>query len=175
MTWLCVTLGVAIGSALLPLISIEVFLLGLVTSHPGMSPWALGAVIAVGQISGKMLYFLAARGSLKLPNFLHRKRDPDAEVSPRRALWLAKTARVRGWLSRLRDRCHRHPQWMIGTHAVSSLVGIPPFMATTVLAGLADMSITAFVTTGVIGRFIRFTVLAASPALFAGWMHLHHH
>jgi len=31
-----------------------------------------GAVTAVGQIAGKLLYFYAARGSLHLPAFMHR-------------------------------------------------------------------------------------------------------
>ena len=38
------------------------------------------------------------------------------------------------------------------------------------LAGLAGMSTALFVATGAAGRFARFTVLAASPALVAGWL-----
>jgi membrane protein YqaA with SNARE-associated domain len=49
--------------------------------------------------------------------------------------------------------------------------GLPPFMFTTVLAGLAGMSTPLFVATGAIGRFARFTVLAASPAVMASWLH----
>jgi membrane protein YqaA with SNARE-associated domain len=45
-------------------------------------------------------------------------------------------------------------------------------MATSVLAGLANMRMSTFVTAGVLGRWIRFSLLAASPALFAGWPHL---
>jgi membrane protein YqaA with SNARE-associated domain len=172
LTWLAVTLGVAIGSALLPVISVEVFLVGLVTHRPEIPCWWLGAVIAVGQIAGKLPYFLAARGSLRLPKFLHRKERPVKErpLTPRRERWLAMTAWWRAALTRIRERCHRHPRWMFGTHAVSSVVGVPPFMATTVLAGLSQMRTPLFVTTGVLGRFLRFSLLAASPAML-----LHHH
>jgi membrane protein YqaA with SNARE-associated domain len=169
--WLCVTLGVAFGSALLPLVSVEVFVIGLVASQPGV-PWlAIGGVVAVGQIAGKLVYYLAARGSIKLPqrlhDFLHRERPPSA----RRDRWHLRTKYLRGKLDALRERCHRHPHWMVGTYGVSSVIGMPPFMATSVLAGLAKMSMSTFIGAGLAGRWIRFSVLAASPALFAGWLH----
>ncbi|WNV89774.1 hypothetical protein [Umezawaea sp. Da 62-37] len=163
-TWLCLTFGVAVGSAILPLVSIELFVLGLVTQQPTISCWWIGAAVASGQVLGKLVYFFAARGSLHLPAFLKRKEKPAKQSSPFRLKWKAR-------LEAVRDRCHRHPHWMFGTHALSSVVGLPPFMFTTVLAGLAGMSTALFVATGTIGRFARFTMLAASPALMAGWVH----
>ncbi|WP_415364060.1 hypothetical protein [Saccharothrix sp. BKS2] len=160
--WLCLTFGVAFGSSVLPLVSIELFVIGLVTQQPHISWWWIGLAVAVGQVLGKMLYFLAARGSLRLPAFFRREGRPERPLSPWRQRW-----RVR--LEWVRERCHRHPHWMFGTHAVSSVVGLPPFMFTTVLAGLAGMSSWLFVSTGVVGRFARFSVLAASPAALAGW------
>jgi membrane protein YqaA with SNARE-associated domain len=164
--WLAISMGIAFGSALLPLVSIEIFLIGLVTQEPDI-PWlALGAVIAVGQVAGKLIYYFAAKGSLHLPAFMHRKPGPP---TPRRVRWELRTKRLRAFVERLTERCHRHPHWMFGTYSVSSVVGMPPFMATSVLAGLARMNLTAFVSAGLIGRFVRFSVLAASPGLFAGW------
>jgi len=160
--WLCLTFGVAFGSSVLPLVSIELFVIGLVTQQPHISWWWIGLAVAVGQVLGKMLYFLAARGSLRLPAFFRREGRPERPLPPWRQRW-----RVR--LEWVRERCHRHPHWMFGTHAVSSVVGLPPFMFTTVLAGLAGMSSWLFVSTGVVGRFARFSVLAASPAALAGW------
>lgn len=165
LVWLSVTLGVAFGSALLPLISVELFLLGLVSQQPDI-PWlALGAVIAVGQVAGKLLYYFAARGSLRLPGFLHLR---DRPPTPRRDRWALRTKRMRAGLERLTERCHRHPRWMVGTYGVSSVLGLPPFMATTVLAGLVRMNLTAFLSAGLIGRFIRFSAMAAAPAAFTG-------
>ncbi|HEV2784191.1 MAG TPA: hypothetical protein VGX25_32805 [Actinophytocola sp.] len=167
--WLGVSLGVAFGSAVLPLISVEIFLVGLVTQEPGI-PWLLlGAVIAVGQVAGKLVHYYAARGSLRLPAFLHRTHKPDRAPSPRRERWAMRTKRIRAWVGALTERCHRHPHWMLGTYGVSSLVGLPPYMATTILAGLVRMNVTAFVSAGLIGRFIRFSLLAAAPAACAGW------
>ena len=59
---------------------------------------------------------------------------------------------------------------MVGTYGLSSVLGLPPFMATSVLAGMVRMSLSAFVGAGLVGRFIRFSAVAASPALFAGWI-----
>lgn len=170
LTWLFVTLGVAVGSALLPLISVEVFLIGLATQRPDI-PWlALGVVIAVGQVAGKLLYFYAGRGRLHLPAFLHRKHKEPRPLSARRIRWELRFKRMRGWLHAIRERCHRHPAWMNGTMGVSSVLGLPPFMATSVFAGFAGMPLGAFLTTSFVGRAIRFSVLAAFPALVAGWV-----
>jgi membrane protein YqaA with SNARE-associated domain len=169
LTLLLITMGVAFASALMPLVSIEVFVLGLTMRHPEV-PWAaIGAVVAVGQLAGKMPYFYAARGTLKLPAFLHRTPKPvDPDKPP--GWWTRFKTRWHPTLDRLRDRCHRHPKWMIGTTAVSAFVGIPPFMAITVLAGLAGLSLAWFVGTSVPGRFARYCVLAACPAILSGWM-----
>lgn len=171
--WFFLTLGVAFGSALIPVISIEVFVLGLMSSEPGAQWFLVGAAVAVGQIAGKLLYYLAARGSIKLPPFLHdrlhrRERPP----TRRRERWHLRTKWLRAKIEAVRERCHRHPKWMVGTYGISSVVGLPPFMATTVLAGLADMRMSTFVTAGLAGRFVRYSVLAACPALFASWLHI---
>lgn len=167
--WLCVTLGVAFGSALVPLVSIEVFVLALVTQEPGISWAALAAVVAVGQVGGKLFYYLAARGSIHLPAFLHRK--PKVKVlTARRQRWQSRTKRMRGWVDSLREKCERHPHWMAGTYTVSSVLGLPPYMAMTVLAGLVRMRLATFVWAGLAGRFARFSVLASSPALVGAWL-----
>jgi len=160
--WLLLSLGVAVGSALCPLISVELFLIGMIADghHPPIACWILGGVVAVGQVVGKLLYFFAARGHITLPKWLQPK------DKPRRATWLTMAwAKVTVWFNALRRRCERHPKLMIATTGVSSVVGLPPFMATTVLAGVARMSVLAFVVTTLAGRFIRFTALAASPHL----------
>ena len=40
-----------------------------------------------------------------------------------------------------------------------------------VLAGVVRMRLVTFLTTGFAGRWIRFSLIAASPAVFAGWLH----
>ena len=164
LAWLAITLGVALGSALFPLISVELFLVGMVAGghHPPIACWILGGVVAVGQVIGKLLYYFAARGSLRLPRFLM----PKPRSEPRPSTWWTRLgSRLAASFATLRAKCEKHPRVMIVTTSVSSVVGLPPFAATTVLAGVARMSLTAFVTTTLAGRFIRFTALAASPNL----------
>ncbi|MFS8102942.1 hypothetical protein LFM09_38025 [Lentzea alba] len=162
------TFGVALGSSLVPFISIEAFVLGLCTNWPSVSFWIIGLVVAVGQVLGKLLYFYAARGDIQLPKWLHRKKKEGAKPS-RFQRWFGPGTRIHRWYGWVHVKCKAHPNWMAGTHAVSSLVGLPPFMATSVLAGLAGMSTWLFVVTGMVGRFARFSFLAASPAMVMAW------
>jgi membrane protein YqaA with SNARE-associated domain len=165
--WLAITLGVALGSALFPLISVELFLVGMVAGghQPPIACWILGGVVAVGQVIGKLVYYYAARGTLRLPKLL----TPKPRTHPRPPTWWTRLgSRIAAAFATLRAKCEKHPSVMIVTTSISSVVGLPPFAATTVLAGVVRMSLAAFVTTTLAGRFIRFTALAASPNL------LHH-
>ncbi|SHF35232.1 membrane protein YqaA, SNARE-associated domain [Streptoalloteichus hindustanus] len=150
------TFGVAVLSALIPVISMEVYLVGVVLHAPELPWWLLGLVVAVGQIAGKLLYFYAGRGSLPLPRLLRRK------------------AAVRGrWaehLDRFREQCQRRPAWSVVLLLVSATASLPPFAATSVVAGVANIAPTTFVVTGLVGRFARFGALAAAPALYLDWM-----
>lgn len=164
---LAITLGVAVGSALIPMINVEIFLIAVATREAHL-PWqwlALGAVVAAGQMVGKLPYYYAGRGSLRLPEFLRPKPKQVKPMTPRRLRWKNRTKRWRGWVDGITEKCRRHPRWMIGTYGISAVTGVPPYMAIVVLAGLARMSLVSFLVTGLIGRCIRFTVLAASPDL----------
>lgn len=176
--WLFLAFGIALGVAVAPIFSVEVFVVSLASTTA--IPWILiGAAVATGQVAGKTVYYLGARGSIRLPaplhRHLHRQRQPSARWTRSRAKssrlrgW---TDRIRGWIDGLRERCSRHPYWLNGTYGVSALVGLPPFMAITVLAGLLRMRPSVFITTGLAGRFVRFSALAAAPALFTAWLPL---
>lgn len=168
MTWLLLSFGIAVSSALLPLVSIEVFVVTVASSQPGLHWAALAAVVAVGQVLGKVPYFLAARGSIHLPAFLHRDQK-ERPPSARRERWRLRTKRLHDALDAVRDRCHKHHRWMIGTYGVSSVMGMPPYMALVVLSGLAKMRMSLFIGMGLAGRFVRFALLASAPAAFIGW------
>jgi len=160
---------------------------GLALKHPH-TPWLLiGAVVAIGQFAGKLLYFYAGRGSIRLPAVLHRKvpvATVDGPAAPPptglRRYWHRLAVWVRSLWFWLRDKCHKHPYWMLGATVTSSVVGIPPFAATTVLAGLAGLSLHSFALAMIPGRFVRFSLLAASPLMIKHWhwhwlhvLHLH--
>jgi membrane protein YqaA with SNARE-associated domain len=174
--WLFVLLGIAIASSVLPVLSVEVFVVAFAAHHPHLPVVLFGAVAAIGQVTGKLLYFYAARGSLHLPAFMHRS------VHASQPLGVAPDSGIRHWWHRIRlawqwlhDRCHDHPKVLIAATACSALFGIPPFLATTVLAGLAGLSLGTFVAASLPARFVRFTLLAASPNLVLHWWPLIHH
>ncbi|MBB4682740.1 YqaA family protein [Amycolatopsis jiangsuensis] len=171
MGWLLVTLGVAFGSAIVPLVNAELFVLTLCASQQNPHWLWLGGAVAIGQIAGKLLYYLAARGSIRLPKFLHDRVHAERPLTPRRVRWQQRTKLIRSKVEALRERCQRHPHWMTTTYGISSVVGLPPFMATSVLAGVVRMRLATFLAAGLAGRWVRFSLLAAAPAVFTGWLH----
>lgn len=162
------TFGVALGSAIVPFISIEAWVVGLGTRWPGVPFWIVGLVVAVGQVLGKLVYFYAARGDIQLPKLLHRKEKVRTKPS-RLQRWFGEGTRVHRYYEWVHQKAKAHPNWAAGTHAVSALVGVPPFMASSIIAGLAGMSTTMFVVTGMVGRFARFSFLCASPGMVMAW------
>ena len=169
--WLFVLLGIAIASSVLPVLSVEVFVVAFAAHHPHLPVVLFGAVAAVGQVTGKLLYFYAARGSLHLPAFMHRSVHATQTLGSDRHWW----HRIRLAWQWLHDRCHEHPKVLIAATACSALLGVPPFLATTVLAGLAGLSLGTFVMASLPARFVRFTLLAAAPNLVLHWWPLIHH
>ncbi|MER7079447.1 membrane protein YqaA, SNARE-associated domain [Saccharopolyspora kobensis] len=150
--------GVSVASALLPLISVELFAIGLVLNGPEIPWWLLAVVIATGQIGGKLLHFYAARGVIRLPKFFRRKNTGE------------KGGRWREWLERFRANCQRRPVWTGAVLLVSATASLPPFAAVAVIAGWAKVPLSTFVITGFIGRFVRFGALAIAPGVIVAWL-----
>ncbi|WP_344678792.1 VTT domain-containing protein [Saccharopolyspora taberi] len=155
---LSTTFGVAVVSALMPLISVELFVIGLVLKSPDLPWWALALVIATGQIIGKMLYFYAARGVIRLPAFLRRRTERKSK-----GRWAA-------WIERFRATCRKRPLWTGGVLLVSATASLPPFAAIVFVAGWAKVPLSTFLVTGFIGRFLRFGLLAIAPGALVAWI-----
>lgn len=156
---LSTTFGVSVASALLPLISVELFAVGLVLKEPDIPWWVLALVIATGQIAGKLLHYYAARGVIRLPKFLRReKKERDSK------------GRWRTWLESFRENCRNRPVWAGAILLISALASLPPFAAVAIVAGWAQVPVSTFLITGFVGRFARFGALAAAPAAMAAWL-----
>ncbi|GAA4619218.1 VTT domain-containing protein [Saccharopolyspora hordei] len=154
---LSTTFGVSVASAVLPLISVELFAIGLVLTGPEIPWWLLALVIATGQIGGKLLHYSAARGVIRLPRLCQRKSEE-------------RTGRWRQWLERFRANCRQRPVWTGAVLLVSAVASLPPFAAVAVVAGWAEVPLSTFVVTGFIGRFVRFGALAIAPGAIIGWL-----
>ncbi|MGH3910302.1 MAG: VTT domain-containing protein, partial [Pseudonocardiaceae bacterium] len=149
-----------------PVVNAEIYLVGLVTQQPQLAWWLVGLTAAVGQLAGKLVFYYAGRGSLRLParlwsmhrlSRLRRTSDP-----ARRGRWSAR-------LDRLQETCRDRPVWTAGVLVTAAVVGLPPFAATSFVAGVARISLGMFVVTGLVGRFVRFSAIAVSPGLLSTW------
>ncbi|TDQ00491.1 hypothetical protein [Labedaea rhizosphaerae] len=159
--WLGITFGLAFLLAVFPFGSIELFVVGLVVREPEI-PWlALGVCTAAGQVLGKVVHYYAARGVVRLPAFTRADAKPQEKE---RTGWRARAA---DWMAMAMDRAQERPGWMFGVFSVSTVVGLPPFGATTVLAGVVKMRMPVFLAVALPGRCIRYCALAAAPPLVA--------
>lgn len=154
MDWLLLTSGTAFASAFVPVLNLELFLVGLLTQQPGLPWWGVALVAAVAQVAGKLVFYLAGRGALWLPGWLHRRHRERGR------------GRIAYWLRRFRVLCRRRPVWTAAVLFLSALVGLPPFAATSLLAGTGGVPLTVFLATSLTGRTIRFAAIAAAPKLF---------
>jgi membrane protein YqaA with SNARE-associated domain len=139
--WLT-TLGVAVASALIPVINIEIYLLGVAAVAPASMAVPLVLAATTGQMIGKTVMYFAGTGAVRLPG----KRLQTA---------------LQGMHTTLRDR----PRMGSALIFASASAGIPPFFIVSVAAGAARMSLPSFVVFGFLGRVVRFSVIVALPQL----------
>lgn len=161
MEWIGLTLGYSAVSALIPVFNIEVYLVGLVSQQPQLRWWLLGLAAAIGQLAGKTLFYFAGRGSLRLPHWLHRHTGSRGE-----GRWARRLQRMH---HRFHHTAQHRPVWTIVVLLASATVGLPPFAATALIAGLAKVPLSVFLATGLAGRFVRFSAIAVSPGLLSAW------
>jgi membrane protein YqaA with SNARE-associated domain len=155
--WIGLTLGYCVLSALVPLFNTELYLVGLAAAQPQLHWGLLGLTAAVGQMIGKVVFYYTGRGVLMLPARL--RRDPDQQ---RAGQWARQ-------LRRFQEFSQQRRIWTVGMLLASALIGLPPFAAASVLAGLARIRLVTFLVTGLAGRFVRFAAVAAFPSLLSTW------
>ncbi|RNL84746.1 VTT domain-containing protein [Halostreptopolyspora alba] len=147
-----------LASALLPVLNVELYLVGAATAISGEGAlFAMAVAAGFGQTAGKVGYYYVGRGALDIPWLRRRAEKPNR--------W---SERVSGW----RRRAEGSPWWTAGLVGVSSLTSVPPFMVICVLAGTVRMPFLAFVTVTFVTRTARFLLLVYAPgvamALLAG-------
>jgi membrane protein YqaA with SNARE-associated domain len=139
--WLT-TLGVAVASAVIPVINIELYLIGAAALAPPAMAVPLVLAATIGQMAGKVVMYFAGTGAVKLPG----KRLQTA---------------LEGMNNTLRNR----PRSGGALVFASAASGFPPFFIVTVAAGAARMNLAVFVVLGFLGRLIRFAACVALPHL----------
>jgi membrane protein YqaA with SNARE-associated domain len=139
--WLT-TLGVAVASAVIPVINIELYLLGAAALAPAAMAVPLVLAATIGQMVGKVVMYFAGTGALKLPG-----------------------KRMRAALEGMNATLRHRPRSGGALVFASAAAGVPPFFMVTVAAGAARMNLAAFVVLGFLGRLVRFAVIVALPHL----------
>ncbi|HEY2795776.1 MAG TPA: VTT domain-containing protein [Micromonosporaceae bacterium] len=137
-------LGYGVASAFVPLINAEAY--AIVAARQGSHAVVLLLALALGQTVGKLLLFESARrGSGWLTSRITRTRH----ASARTGRWVEPVQR---WLS-----CRRTG---LPTVFVSAVVGLPPLALVSLAAGAANLRRWEFAAACLLGRAIRFVLLA---------------
>ena len=140
-------LGYGVASAVIPVLNAEVYLVaaGAMVSRALRLP--LVAVFTVGTMIGKGAMYAGAS-----------------------ALAERATPTVRAHADRAAALLRRHPVAAWPIVCLSALVGLPPFYAITIAAGVVRLGLIPFVLVGGIGRFVRFMlIISAGGALTGLW------
>ncbi|AEG44025.1 hypothetical protein [Isoptericola variabilis] len=147
--------AVAAVSAMVPLVNIEVYL-GVVATQLGATDHvrllALAATAGAGQTLGKLCWYVLAARSMESRWVQHK-----LDVGTRRH-------RVDVWHARVVGR----PWLTAGVLALSSVVGMPPLMLLSVVAGSVRVPLGVFVPTVAVGRTVRFWAILAGVGSLAG-------
>jgi membrane protein YqaA with SNARE-associated domain len=143
-------LGVSFASALVPLINIEVYLIGLAAMTSAHHVWLLASLAAVGQMVGKLVWYYLGANALRW-GWVRKK---------------VETPKARAKLELWRRRTHDRP--LVGAALVfaSAASGFPPFAIVAVLAGQLRLNVVIFLAVGTAGRTLRFAAFLGG----AGWL-----
>ncbi len=141
--------GVAVASALFPLINIEAYIAGVGALVDTFGVWPISAVAAAGQAVGKVFWYEVGRSSMRW-RYIQDKID-----SPR---WREQYEKVKA-------RTDSRP-WL-GTMLlfVSATTGLPPLAIMAVLAGQLHFRRVWFFVTTLVGRTLRFAAVLGGVSL----------
>ena len=149
---LLTSVAVGVVSALVPLVNGETYVVGSQLSRlAGPAPVVMG--IAVGQTAGKVLLFLGVRRGQQFA-FVRRERSrlrdlPVGHVRQRfRAIGIALLVLV------------GRKRWGLPIVFLAAVTGLPPLYAVALLAGATRMRLIWFATAVLVGRVLRFVLVA---------------
>jgi len=137
------TFSFALAGGLVPFLNVEAYLLVVAVAVPRAEVLPLVVAAAAGQVAAKALLYGAGLGALR-PSIARRPRLEGA------------VARLAGAGTGAR-----------GIVFASALLGVPPFYAVSVAAGVVRLGLPGFLAIGLLGRLLRFTAILLAPRLIA--------
>lgn len=144
--------GLAVASALIPLINIEA-VIALAATQGNAPGWLVVAVSAVGQMAGKLVWYYGGRELDRFAFVARRMRRPRASAA----------------LERWRARSVGRPWFTAGLLLASATVGLPPYAVISVVAGALRVPLVVFLATGLAGRLLRFWFVIGGATAIASW------
>ncbi|MET9275339.1 hypothetical protein [Kribbella sp. NPDC003557] len=157
---LVLAVGFGIGSAVVPFLNAEAYVLGVGVTHT-LNPVVAAVGVAVGQTIGKVAMFLAVRYR---PGYAARKtKEPRAVDLDTR--WGRFVQRNRDLSKRLLDAMS-DSRWGMPVTLLSAFVGIPPLYGVALIGGASRMRTAVFTVAVLLGRGARFVLLALGVSLF---------
>jgi membrane protein YqaA with SNARE-associated domain len=157
---LVLAVGFGIGSAVIPVLNAEVYVLG-VGASGALDPVVAAIGVSVGQTIGKVAMFLAVRYR---PGYAAEKgKEPKpVDLDTRRGRLIQWNRDIsKRLLDALSDR-----RWGIPVTLLSSSIGIPPLYGVALIAGASRMGLVSFTLSVLAGRAARFITLALGVSLF---------
>lgn len=145
---LLATFGVAVASAVFPLINIEAYIAGVNMLIHENSMWTVSLAAAAGQSVGKIAWYEVGRKSMHWGFVKRQMRKPNWEKQYNRA-------------KRMTDQ---RPWAGMGLLAVSAVTGFPPLAVMAVLAGQLKFHRLWFYTITFLGRWARFLAVLGGIA-----------
>ncbi|MGW1347185.1 hypothetical protein ACWCOV_39450 [Kribbella sp. NPDC002412] len=156
---LALAIGFGIGSAIVPVMNAEAYVLGVGVSG-ALDPVVAAIGVSVGQTIGKVAMFLAVRYR---PGYAARKvKEPKAVNLTTR--WGRFVQWNRDVSKRLLDAMSDR-RWGIPVTLLSASVGIPPLYGVALIGGASRMGVITFSLSVLIGRSARFILLALGVSL----------
>ena len=156
---LLLAVGFGIGSAVVPVLNAEAYVLGVGVSG-ALDPMVAGVGVAIGQSLGKTAMFLAVRYR---PGYAARKAKPPKPVDLD-TRWGRFVQWNRDVSKRLLDAMSDH-RWGIPVTLLSAFVGIPPLYGVALIGGASRMGVLTFALSTLVGRAGRFILLALGVSL----------
>ena len=139
------TFAFCVGSAMIPLLHAETYLVTASLVAPPELRWPLVIAATTGQMLGKVGMYYAGRGVRLIPGERMQRRIQQA------------TARYR-----------EKSQIGSGLVFLSASSGFPPFYVVSIAAGMLTFPLMPFIIFGYAGRFIRFAVAVFLPHFQSG-------
>ncbi|GAA1636464.1 hypothetical protein GCM10009744_26910 [Kribbella alba] len=157
---LALAVGFGIGSAVIPVMNAEAYVLGVGVSG-ALDPVVAAVGVSVGQTLGKVAMFLAVRYR---PGYAAKKgkESKPVHLNTRRGRFIQWNRDIsKRLLDALSDR-----RWGVPVTLLSSSVGIPPLYGVALIAGASRMGVVTFTLSVLTGRLARFITLALGVGLF---------